>query len=440
MKLSKFNIIMPIENKNKYILFNTLSGSTFLLDKKDKDLVESCEILEIDNELRKNMIEKRVIVDDNIDENKYFKYFREKSKYTGNTLSLTLLLTWACNLRCVYCYEGAGEKKSYSMTKETANNIILFIKNEIKYNNIKNVGLMLFGGEPLVNFSIGKYILDEVHKFCNENEVTFITSIITNGTLLTKDIIDTLVIHNCKYTQITLDGTKEIHDNRRIAKDGSGTFDEIINSLKLLKNFTDKMNVVIRVNIDKTNTDNIDELLKILKDEELTSLHLDFGIVRGGTEACSSYESKCYNDPELGLLMNKLWKKAEEVGFNAGGRPSRRWTYCGVEGENSFTIEPNGDVYKCWEHVGDIEHKMSRINSEGQMDGFNYNFYEWMTKDPLNVEECRKCAYLPACGGGCGSISYAESNKYEAEGCFKVKGVIEEQIKRYFKEKIDNIC
>lgn len=38
-----------------------------------------------------------------------------------------------------------------------------------------------------------------------------------------------------------LDGTKNIHDMRRIRKNGSGTFDEIISKLHLLKKYEKKV-------------------------------------------------------------------------------------------------------------------------------------------------------------------------------------------------------
>lgn len=443
MKLSKFNIIIPTQNSEDYILFNTLTGNTFLLDEKSKDLIENNSIIGLSEEMKKEFIDKKVLLGDEIDENKYFQYFQNRSKFDNTTLSLTLLLTWACNLRCVYCYEGAGEKKSYSMKKETAENIILFAKNEIKRRGLKAVSLILFGGEPLVNFSVGEYILENLYAYCEENNIIFTTGIVTNGTLLTPKILDVLVKYNCRYIQITLDGIKEIHDKRRIAKDGGGTFDKIIESLILLKDKETELrkeekslNPIIRINIDKTNIKDIDSLFDLLKEKELTSLGLDFGIVRGGTKACSSYESKCFEDDELGDLIDGLWKKAEAIGFSMGGsaRPFRKWTYCGLDCDNSYTIEPNGDVYKCWEHVGEKEHKMGEVSKKGSIDKITYSFFKWMTKNPLNVEECRECKYLPVCGGGCGSVGFNETNKYESQGCFKVKGVVEKQVRKYIEK------
>lgn len=96
----------------------------------------------------------------------------------------------------------------------------------------------------------------------------------------------------------------------------------------------------------------------------------------------------------------------------------------------------NKALYKCWEHAGDEQHLMGNINENGNIDNIKYSFYDWMSHNLLENEECKECVYLPACGGGCGVVSYNETNSYHSKGCFKVKGVLEKQVLRYFKGKI----
>lgn len=118
-------------------------------------------------------------------------------------------------------------------------------------------------------------------------------------------------------------------------------------------------------------------------------------------------------------------------------RPLRKWTYCGLNNDNNFTIEPNGDVYKCWEHTGIETHKIGSLNEEGNIDNISFAYYDWMTKNPLEIEACSKCVYLPACGGGCSSKSFNDTGEYAREGCHKIKGVIEEQVLSWFSEVLE---
>lgn len=265
-----------------------------------------------------------------------------------------------------------------------------------------------------------------------------ISSIITNGTLINKHVIDNLKKYNCKTIQITLDGKKNIHDSRRMYKNNQGSFDDVIKGIKLIQETKEIPNPVIRINIDKTNINEVYSLLEFLQQEKLTNCRLDFGVVRGGTEACSSYSNNCYNEDELGDVLEDLWTEAKKIGFNINVNPIRKFIFCGLNGDNSYTIAPTGDIYKCWEQVGMEEHIIGKLSNKGNIEDFQYTFYDWMSKNPLEVKECRDCVYLPLCGGGCGAISYEQTASYHSKGCFKTKGVIKNQIKLIYKEKILN--
>ncbi|SHK22450.1 Cys-every-fifth radical SAM/SPASM peptide maturase CefB [Paramaledivibacter caminithermalis] len=441
MKFSRYNLFIPIERtEDKVILFNTLHGETFIIDKKVKNIIEKGEVEKLDSDTIKIYKEKNILIDDNVDELKYFEYYHNKLKFTSDILHVTVLLTWECNLKCVYCYEGAGEIKNNRMTPDTLNNVIDFIKSQAEHRKVKSIHLNLFGGEPLINFDAGKKLLEEINKFCEETGKKLYSGIITNGTLINDEIIDILKNYNCQTIQITLDGTKEIHDNRRMFKGGQGSFDIIIKNLQKISQRNDIVKPLIRINIDKTNIDNVYELLDLLKEYGLTSCRIDFGIVRGETKACSSYSGYCFSEEDLGDILDELWKAAEERGFRMYLKPAKKWIYCGLYSDSAFSIAPTGDLYKCWEQVGEEEHKIAVIGEKGETQDISFTYYNWMARNPLNTPECRGCIYLPACGGGCGAISYNHYSTYDAPGCFKVKGVIEKQILKYFKGKLDYIC
>lgn len=176
---------------------------------------------------------------EDIDETKYFSYSFHKSKFQSTVLSLTLLLTHQCNLNCIYCFQGAGENHTGSLSAETQEHLLKFITTQLKANKLDHLHLVLFGGEPLLNFSAYYEWLDQIQTYCNANTINFSTSLITNGTLVTHEIIDNLIRYNCKTVQITLDGVKEIHDKRRMYKSGEGSFELIIENLKLIASRTD---------------------------------------------------------------------------------------------------------------------------------------------------------------------------------------------------------
>ena len=253
MKFSKFNLIITDEKTGKIILFNTLQGNCIEIEEELKELIDANEITKIDVENSKMFERLGIIINDNVDENRIFGYFHDKVKFTNDTLNSTVLLTWACNLKCIYCFEGEHENV-VTMSREGADIYIKFIKQNMAAKKVNNVIINLFGGEPMANIEIGYYILDNIKSFCEQNQLNFSSTIITNGTLITEEKLNRLLELNCKSIQVTLDGVKEIHDVRRMDKLGNGTFDRIVETLKLLNSKMAELKsfgTVIRINIDK---------------------------------------------------------------------------------------------------------------------------------------------------------------------------------------------
>lgn len=158
---------------------------------------------------------------------------------------------------------------------------------------------------------------------------------------------------------------------------------------------------------------------------------VDFGVVMTEKDGCSGYSSNCFVETEIGDVLYELWNYAEQQGFRYEIKPQRKYLYCGSYCDNVYTVTPKLEVYKCLVHAGEKKHLMGRIDKQGQFVDQTPAFYEWMTVDPFKNNECKECVYLPVCGGGCGVRAYDETGSYHAKGCFRVKGVIEKQVKKF---------
>lgn len=439
MKYSNYNIIIPAENENKYMLFNTLSGHTLSIDHQVAQWVKVKDIDNLPKDTYNLFCKYHIVIPDERNEEYIYSYYFNKDKFSNNGVLATILLTWACNFKCTYCYEGAGEDKHSLMSEKTAQDVVDFIISKSIEQNGKFISIMLFGGEPLLNINTGFYILEKLSIYCKENNKILISGMITNGSLITEEILTELKKYNCQMIQITLDGTRDIHNSRRMYKSGQDSFDKVIESIKLVDKHGEKIRQVIRINVDKINLSSTIDVLKLLKIEGINNSTVDFGIVRGSTAACSSYASNCIDTEELGEVLENLWNKAKEIGFKINTKPSRKWTYCGLYNDNNYTIDPEGNLYKCWEMVGEERHKMGSIGDNGIWKDLSDTFYDWMSHNPLNNEECKACEYLPVCGGGCGVISYNETSNYHSKGCFKTKGVIEKQVLSLFNKQNNEI-
>lgn len=159
-----------------------------------------------------------------------------------------------CNLKCIYCYGSGGNygRENQIMTKEVADQIINEIKS--KYKKIYNA--FFFGGEPLANFEILKYMTN------NLKNMTSKFRIVTNAILLTEEIVEFLKENNFKI-YISLDGPEYINDNLR----GKGTFSIIDKWLKYFIKKGMSEQVEISCTYTKFHNDNISmaELLEFFE-------------------------------------------------------------------------------------------------------------------------------------------------------------------------------
>ncbi len=146
------------------------------------------------------------------------------------------------------------------MTIETANDILTFIKNIHKKDNLNSLKITWYGGEPLLNFDVIKHLSKKIKDFTTNNNILYKASIITNGYLLSYDYAKFLSRHNVKIVQITLDGPQKIHDKRRRHKDNLGTYKVIIENIKNTANLFE--NIMIRFNVDKTNEMYLKDLIR----------------------------------------------------------------------------------------------------------------------------------------------------------------------------------
>jgi uncharacterized protein len=86
---------------------------------------------------------------------------------------------------------------------------------------------MWYGGEPLLAIDTIDYLTQEFLKLCGD-KVKYTAAMVTNGYNLNKDNVNRLKKLKVKRVQITIDGPKIIHDERRKLSNGKGSFDKII--------------------------------------------------------------------------------------------------------------------------------------------------------------------------------------------------------------------
>ena len=145
---------------------------------------------------------------------------------------LTLEVTQNCNFRCKYCiysenYSNLRNHNNRNMDWKTALNAIkIFMEHSSK---TERLNISFYGGEPLLNFSLIKKVINYVNKKYPNEDIYY--NLTTNGSLINNEHINFFINHMI-HILLSLDGPKHINDKYRIDINGKGTFDRVIKSLE----------------------------------------------------------------------------------------------------------------------------------------------------------------------------------------------------------------
>lgn len=119
-----------------------------------------------------------------------------QARANGCLLSVTLLLSNACNLRCLYCYRDAGSPSNGQLSTDEWKDI-LFQAKDLGARTVRIPG----SGEPLLDPAFCDGCSFPLIEF--SNSIGLPTTFFTNGTLLTSDLALTLRKHDvCVVTKL----------------------------------------------------------------------------------------------------------------------------------------------------------------------------------------------------------------------------------------------
>ena len=401
MKVSKYNKFFNCNEGGTILAYNCLAGSLATLTQEKYQLVkEILGSLSFDTDEKQNLwndlLEGGFLIEDDVNELDILKIRNRTSRFDKSRFTLTILPTLNCNFQCSYCYEA---KKNVTMNKEIQQTLIEYVEKKTK--EAENFTPSWYGGEPLMVFDIVRNLHKEFDKICKANNCHYNSGgIITNGYLLTKDIALELKEMGIGMVQVTLDGPKDIHDQRRKLVNGAGTFDKIMQNLSIAADIL--KGIAIRVNIDSTNVDQAIGVLDAIEKYDLKGkVSIYFAQVRAFTETCADISSSCLMDQEYASLEVKLMKQSLDQGFSITRYPRPRFSYCVADHINSFVVDPTGYLYKCWSNPGVIDEAIGHISNLDENKAKAKNLFKWLGWDVFERKECRQCEVLPICMGGC---------------------------------------
>lgn len=256
---------MFIKKDNGFAIFNTRTGKMVRCFDESASIVEGylerkCMEWVDDNQYIEDLYENGIMVDYELDEILEMEQKEEEAQF-GNCLRLLLLPTEQCNFRCVYCYEKFERGRMSEMTQDA---IIKYIEENI--HKYRGLTVSWFGGEPMEAIDIIENLSVRMIDICKKNKKAYSAGITTNGYNLTLENLKKLKkLHVTEY-QVTIDGLARVHDTQRVKRDGTPTFNVIINNLLEIKNHvkSSAITIVLRTNISKVMLEYMDEFCQML--------------------------------------------------------------------------------------------------------------------------------------------------------------------------------
>lgn len=404
MITSKFNTFFYHEDL--MVGYNALSNEFIIIDKELFELYKAAVneknisgLEEIHPSFFNHIKDRGFIIDKNVDEIKSIKEMVTTIDEDDEAYQLIINPTMNCNFKCWYCYE--THIKDSKMSSITIDKIISFINKILENKNLKKFHLSWFGGEPLLYYDKTILpILQKIHPLFKLKNIEFSSNFTTNGLLINENILADCTLFGIDHFQITLDGHRERHNKVRFINKERGSYDEIVNNIKLT--LKSRINVTVRINIsEETLNDKVTEIINDFSDLSLENrkfLIFSFHKV---------WQEEKNIEKEMSKLIDKF--KTHKLSTQTIDEIDHVRNPCYADKKNQATINYNGEVFKCTARDFKSENKEGVLQNDGSV-LWNEKYYERMNIKFKN-KPCLNCKILPICNGSCSQLALENKNE-----------------------------
>lgn len=313
------------------------------------------------------------------------------NKYAKKTIDKTdrlkIQLGLNCNYSCSYCSQKRNNERVTDKIAHRSVDEFLKKLDKCDFKNLKSIEF--WGGEPLVYWKILKPLAIELRK--RFPDVYF--QMITNGSLLTKDIVDFL-----KATKICICVS---HDAQGQSERGKDPIQDNYQNLLYAKQELQELGFNFHLVVTKKNCD-LEESKSFFKQKfgEDTKMSIE-GIVETNDISILPDEKgrqKLYESIRAMLSASdgespydddaiKLLRILTKEGWSPNGKIK-----CGILKENVLSIDMNGNILKCHGTSAQLG-TVGNISDIQNVQDIDVIYWE--------EKGCGDCRALPLCMGGC---------------------------------------
>ncbi len=424
MELSKHNILSPVPGTDRWIIANLLSGEADLLESEVAEKIARGCIPDAEA-----LSKKGYLVDPEEERRRYEKAHADfLAGHAHDEVQLFYAPTYVCNFGCSYCFQD-----EYAPAKLADPDAVLdafFAYVDDTFAGRKKY-VTLFGGEPLLATPAARRTVERMVEGTKARGLDL--AIVTNGYNLAS-YVPLLATGRIREVQVTLDGTRPMHDRRRALKGGGSTFDPVVAGIDAC--LAANLRVNLRTVVDKENLQDFAGLAH-------------FAIAKGWTKSpffktqigrnyelhhCQVQNARLYTRLSLWQDMHALIEKDPSVLqfyrpaysvarflFDEGKLPDPLFDSCPAT-KTEFAFDATGTIYPCTANVGKAGEAIGTFYPSRSLDAATVA--SWSSRDVTTIPGCSQCANQLACGGGCGAVSKNQAGTVKAPDCRPVKELL----------------
>lgn len=332
---------------------------------------------------------------------------------TGHKLhNLFFEVTSRCNALCEHCGSRCDSTPKTEISSEVFNKVL-----DDVLDNMGNKEIMLnvTGGEPLVR----KDLFDIVGY---ADSLGFKWGLVTNGMLITDEVIEKMKETHMSTITISLDGMKNTHENFRHV---SGCFDKIIYAIQKLKeaNFVEHIQVTFIAT--KNNISELPELYRLLCMLNIDSLRISSidAIGRANDNAHLMLDEKDFNflfdfiKRYDSMPLPVMWSCSHYFGNTDVEYDKTYRKFACFTGIHSASVLSNGDIFGC----PNIPRRKELIQGNVLKDSFSKvwenRFEIYRNPERTRGNKCKDCDKWQFCRGD--SFHTFDFDNNEPKFCYK---------------------
>ena len=427
---SKHNIITAIADSDDFFIVNPLHGSADIIT------AHELELLHNQYDEKGNFADRKYLIDEQ-EEAKAFKmaYLDFLDNRDEDEIQLFFVPNYSCNFACSYCYQEGYSPSESKLTTEVIDAFFDYISTEFagrkKY-------ITVFGGEPLLPGDNQRKVIEYLVEKANEARLDL--AFVTNGYTLASyvELFKTAFIRE---VQVTLDGTKAVHDSRRYLKGRQSTFDRIIEGIDAC--LENNISINLRMVADKDNLGNLPELARFAIGKGWTKSPLFKTQIGRNYElhVCNSSPDRLYSRAEMYQRIYEMMQEHPEIiefykpGFSIAKYiaeheelPSPLFDSCPAC-KTEWAFDFTGTIYSCTATVGKKGEELGTFYPVVSKNDDAIS--QWQDRDITTIEKCKTCDVALVCGGGCASVAKNKNGNTNSPDCRPIKELLSLGAKAY---------